>query len=241
MEFLDAIFGPAGWPRYEEYNSSTKDLISGVKTFLEVAFIGGVVGCLMSVVAYLPVSNSHSGRRSLLQGLVVLLTIFILPFAISHATGDYENGFMSLLVALFFLTVLTATLAHKPMRYRHIFKSEDAVFRPNFPSVLGVVILAVLGGLLGHVTGTSHSDIFGQLAPAIFAVAVTVAGFFVSSLSSDALEAVRNKALEGYDLRALTAQSLGFVLCFFLLFQIGERWSLPQQGIDACKSVYAKS
>jgi hypothetical protein len=247
LNWLDCLLD-AGLPNYHSYSDNVKAHIIVLGQLAGVSQISLLIGAALLCLVCVPTTafskgegdESRRAKKRVLGVAFIALGILSVPLR-SALTGNYQDG-----VAILVLTLITGVLfiAFTPCRETSVCKQPGAMKPPSgsrFVTVFGVLVLSLMGGLTGNLTGGNQTDIVSQIVPALFS-AGTVAAALVIGTGAVRLRAFCEsspQAISNRNFYFLISAALAFFISFFSLYQIANEQENKQEAYFVCRSIYA--
>ena len=247
LDWIDCLL-QAGLPDYASYEDSTKAHIIVLRQLVGVAqislLIGAAILCLICVPTTSLIKAANGRRRRARRRIAVLALLAIGALAVpvvSALTGSYEDGAVVLLLVLLIGIVFTALTPCRETSTQGDSGSQEFSEDPRFVPAFGVLVLSLMGGLTGNLTGGNQTDIVSQIAPALFS-AGSVAAALVIGTGAVKLRAFQDNnptTISNRNFYFLISAALGFFVSFFVLYQIANEQENKQEAYFICRSIYA--
>ena len=131
-------------------------------------------------------------------------------------------GFVVLIAAL---TAVIVTLIYAVLRGED--KTKEP--RPYWSVVRGaapfIFLVALVGGLCGHLGGSSRDSVVGALLPALFSLFGGYIAYYLGAKKDQSGK--------------IAVNTLAFLLSFFFLYSVSATWRQANEALDFCRGVYS--
>lgn len=101
-------------------------------------------------------------------------------------------------------------------------RSYWSVVRGALPFIF---LVALVGGLCGHLGGSSRDSVVGALLPALFSLFGGYIAYYLGAKKDQSGK--------------IAVNTLAFLLSFFFLYSVSATWRQANEALDFCRGVYS--
>ncbi len=135
--------------------------------------------------------------------------------------------FVGFVVLVSALTAVVVTLIYGVLRAED--KGKEP--RPYWTVVRGaapyIFLVALVGGLCGHLGGSSRESVVGALLPALFSLFGGYIAYYLGAKKDQSGK--------------IAVNTLAFLLSFFFLYSVSATWRQANEALDFCRGVYSNA
>jgi hypothetical protein len=133
--------------------------------------------------------------------------------------------FVGLVVLIAAFVAIVVTLIYGVLRgaeRARVPRSYWAVVRGAAPFIF---LVALVGGLCGHLGGSSRDSVVGSLLPALFSLFGGYIAYYLGAKKDQSGK--------------IAVNTLAFLLSFFFLYSVSATWRQSNEAADFCRGVYS--
>lgn len=133
--------------------------------------------------------------------------------------------FVGLVVLIAAFTAIVVTLIYGLLRAEEKGKEKKAYWAAVRGALPYIFLVALVGGLCGHLGGSSRESVVGSLLPALFSVFGGYIAYYLGAKKDQSGK--------------IAVNTLAFLLAFFFIYSVSATWRQQNEALDFCRGVYS--
>lgn len=131
-------------------------------------------------------------------------------------------GFVVLIAAF---TAVVVTLIYGVLRGEERAKAPKSYWAAVRGALPFIFLVALVGGLCGHLGGSSRESVVGSLLPALFSLFGGYIAYYLGAKKDQSGK--------------IAVNTLAFLLSFFFIYSVSATWRQSNEAMDFCRGVYS--
>jgi hypothetical protein len=133
--------------------------------------------------------------------------------------------FVGLVVLIAAFTATVVTLIYGVLRKEEKGKEKKPYWTVVRSALPYIFLVALVGGLCGHLGGSSRESVVGSLLPALFTLFGGYIAFYLGAKKDQSGK--------------IAVNTLAFLLAFFFIYSVSATWRQQNEALEFCRGVFS--